>query len=101
MSKAEERAAARDYVMARLAACRGALASAQVQLDDALWMFIAPDEDAKGAGRRDLLESIDAAIGEAARAVQLAQPVLEDIDPKEGEPEPDEDDEDDDEDEDD
>jgi len=94
----EERTAARDFCMARLAACRGALAIATDGLDEALALFIDPEGDAKGKTRSELLEGIDDAIGLAARAVQAAQALFEEIDPKEGEPDPDEDDGDDDDD---
>ncbi len=98
--KQEERTAARDYLLARLAACRGALSSAERSLDIALEMFIDPSEDPKGAERSELLEAVDAAIGDAARAVQAAMPAMVDIDPKEAEPESEDDDEDEEDDED-
>ncbi len=96
--KTDERTAARDFLLARLAACRGALALASSSLDEALVLFVEPSEDPKGADRSELLEAVDAAIGDAARAVQAAMPAMEDIDPKEGEPEVDDDEEEDDED---
>jgi len=84
---AEENTAARDFTMARLAACRGALAAAAACLDDALAMFCATADDSKGKIRSELLEAIDANIGDAARAVQLAQAGWVDVDPAEEEPE--------------
>jgi predicted NBD/HSP70 family sugar kinase len=95
-----ERTAAREFLLARLAACRGALASASSSLDDALILFVETGEDPKGKERSKLLEAVDLAIGEAARAIQLAMPAMGDVDPGEGEPELDLDDEDDDSDED-
>lgn len=95
----EERSAARDFCMARLAACRGALAMATSALDDALAHFASPEDDLKGKERATLLEAIDEQIGEAARAVQLAQTAWEDVNPKEGEPDPEDEDEDEEEDE--
>jgi hypothetical protein len=104
MTKKEaEQSAAREFLLARLAICRGALASAAASLDEALALFVDTDDDAKGKTRADLLEAVDAALGEAARAIQLGMPALADIDPEEGEPdeEDEDDDEEDDEDEDD
>jgi hypothetical protein len=97
----EERSAARDFVMARLAAFRGALAQATGALDDALAHFADPSDDLKGKERGVLLEAVDAQLGEAARAVQLAQAEWENVDPREEEPdEEDEEDEEEEEDED-
>lgn len=96
---AEDRTAARDYVLARLAICRGALASASMAIDEAVLMFLEPSDDKRGEGRSGLLEGIDSAIGDAARAIQAAMPAMEDIDPKEGETDPEDDEEEDDEDE--
>jgi hypothetical protein len=97
VDKADERTAARDFVMARLAACRGALAMATGALDEALIHFVDPSDDLKGKERAALLEAIDVQVGEAARAVQLAQEGWDGVDPKEAEPEPDEDEDEDDE----
>lgn len=88
----EEQTAARDFTMARLAACRGALALAGAALDECLSLFVDPAEDPKGKDRAELLEAVDGHIGEAARGIQLAQVGWDDIDPKEGEPDPEEDD---------
>lgn len=99
MSKAEERSAARDFVMARLAAARGQLSAATGALDDALILFVETDDDRTGKKRAELIEAVDASIAEAARGVQLAMSELDAIDPKETEPEP-EDDEDEEEDDD-
>lgn len=93
MSQAEERSAARDFMMARLAACRVELATAITSVDECLLYFVDPSDDPKAKERRDLLEAIDGAIGSAAAAVQLAQTAWKDIDPKEGEPEAEEEEE--------
>jgi len=95
-----ERTAAREFLLARLAACRGALASASSSLDEALILFVDTGEDPKGKERSKLLEAVDLAIGEAARAIQLAMPAMGDVDPSEGEPEPEDEEDEDEEDED-
>jgi hypothetical protein len=82
----EERSAARDFCMARLAACRGAISLAAGALDEALAHFTDPSDDFKGKERALLLEAIDDQLGEAARAVQLAQGAWSDVDPSEEEP---------------
>lgn len=97
----EEATASREYTLARLAAARGALASAASALDEALVLMVAPDDDKKGEKRSELLEAIDESIGVAASAVQAAQASWEDCDPAEGEPPYDEEDAEDDEEEDD
>lgn len=100
--KEEERTAARDFVMARLAAARAHIGGASDALDELLQLMVDPDEDRKGKRRAELLEAVDAVLGEAATSMQIAQAGWSDCDPAEGEPEPDDDDEeDDDEDEDD
>lgn len=95
--KAEERTAAREYLLARLAICRGALALACNSVDEVLHHFVYPAADIKGKERAELMETADEAIGEAARALQLAQATMEDIDPREGEPDEEDEDADDDE----
>ena len=93
MGSREERSAARDYVMARLAACNSWLDAAKAHVDGALGLFVSPDDDKKGADRSSALEEADECIGLAARAVQSAQSLWDEVDPKEGEPEPEEDEE--------
>lgn len=85
--KEEEATASREYTLARLAAARGALASAASGLDEILVLMVAPDDDKKGDQRSELLEAIDESIGFAAPAVQSAQASWKDCDPEEGEPE--------------
>lgn len=83
MSKSENR----DFVMARLAACRAHMSWGSEQLDMALALFVDPAADEQGELRAEILDGIDDTIGEAARAIQAAQELLGDIDPLEGEPE--------------
>lgn len=78
---------ARDFVMARLAACRANIYMVADALDDCLCHFADPDGDKEGKERAELLEAIDDGLGEAARAVQMAQDMFGDIDTAEGEPE--------------
>lgn len=77
---------ARDFILARLAICRGELAAAMNELDEALALFNSPDLDPNGKKRKEALDTVDASIAEAARAVQFAQSSLGDYDPKETEP---------------
>jgi hypothetical protein len=95
--KEEEATASREYTLARLAAARGALASASTGLDEALILFVTTEDDKKGSKRAALLEAIDEAIGIAAIAIQAAQGSWEGCDPAEGEPVHDDEEEDDDE----
>lgn len=83
---------ARDYVMARLAACRAWLTDALEELDECVGHFVAPEGDLDGGARTAHLEAVDESIGEAARSVQLAQDAIVDIDPEETEPDIPEDD---------
>lgn len=82
----EEATASREYTLARLAAARGALASASSALDETLVLMVSPDDDKKGEKRSELLEAIDESIGIAASAVQEAQSSWAESDPAEGEP---------------
>lgn len=93
----EDRTIARDFVMARLAACRATLALAIDQIDEAIGHFIVPSDDSRGKKRSKLLESVDELIGDSARSVQLAQSMWEDVDPEEEEPDLEEEEDDDDE----
>lgn len=90
-----EASAARDFAMARLAACRSALTAAVNATDEAIAHFCDPSDDHEGEEREELLEFIDEEIGNAATAVQLAQGALEDTNPEEGEADPDDRDDDD------
>jgi hypothetical protein len=85
-TKQDERTAARDFVMARLAACLVNLEAAKALVQDTLGLMVTPEEDDKGKQRAQNLEAIDDAIGLAATSVQSAQGEWEEVDPKEGEP---------------
>ena len=95
-----EASAARDFVMARLLACRVSLTDALANLDHAAALFVDAADDANGKIRKKSLEDVDASCGAAAAAVQLAMAELENIDPEEGEPDAEEEDDESDEDED-
>lgn len=98
--KQAEASAARDFVMARLLAAGASLKTAQAALDDAAALFLDPSGDVSGKERKKLLETLDAACGDAAASTQLAMAELPQIDPQEEDPEPgDEEEEDEDEDE--
>jgi len=92
---------ARDYVMARIGASRAAAQSAIVALDEAMNLFVDPEDDRKGKERRELIDTALEALGASSRALEAAEEELDAIDPEEGEPwddDVDEDDEDEDED---
>ncbi len=92
---AEDKSAARDFVMARLAAARGQLAKATTALDMLCMAMADPEDDAKGKNREMFFEDIDDALGAAAIAMSAASEAWEDVDPEEGEPDLEDDDEDD------
>lgn len=87
MSKDDEISApeARNYVMARVAACLSALDSAMDGAKEILALFVDPADDEKGAERAELISAVDDAIGLAARMIQAAQDLYDDVDPTEGE----------------
>lgn len=93
----------RDFVMARLAAGRTAAHDACRAIDEALGLFLAPDEDNKGKERTECIATALEALGVATRAMEIAEENADEYDPTEGEPgyEEDEDDDDDDEEDDD
>jgi hypothetical protein len=82
---ADEGSRARDFCMARLAACRASITQASEALDEALALFVVPPDDEDDDARPDLLEDIDDALGAAAMAVQAAQARWPDVDPDQGE----------------
>jgi hypothetical protein len=86
MTKAEEKTAARDFVMARLGAARACVGAASTEIDNALGCFVSPEDDKKGEERGGAMESAVDLLGEAVRAVEAAQDMLEDVDFSEGEP---------------
>ncbi len=80
----------RDYIMARLAAARGALTATQEVLDGCILLFIAPDEDKSGADRKEALEELLDMAGDISRSIEMAQEGMEGISKaelREGEPE--------------
>lgn len=85
----------RDYVMARLAAARSAAQSTVEAIDEALAMFVDPEEDSRGKERTELVDAAIEAAGCASRALEDAAEILPDVDFEEGEPWEDEEDEDD------
>ena len=76
----------RDFVMARLAAARAALQLALDGVDEALAMFLDPDEDRAGKERADLISGALECAGTGSRALECADEAMADIDPTEGEP---------------
>jgi len=84
----------RDFVMARLAAGRAAAQSAINAIDDAMNLFVNPEDD-KGGNERiaDIEEALEA-LGVACRAVEAVEESIEDVDMSEGEPWDDEDEDD-------
>jgi hypothetical protein len=91
----------RDFVMARLAAGRTAAQDALHAIDEALGLFLSPDDDKKGKERKECITTALEALGVAARALECAEENADEYDPEEGEPWDVEDDDEDDEDEDD
>lgn len=83
----EERSAARDFVMARLAAARGQVARAADEIDIAMQLFVDVDDDTSGKDRATAIENADSCVADAARALQLAGGEMANIDPREPEPE--------------
>lgn len=80
---------ARDYVMARLAAGRAAAQSAVNAIDEALNLFVNPDEDDDGGERTEMIDEALEALGVASRATEAAEKgmsELENDDIEAGEP---------------
>lgn len=84
--------AARDFVMARLAAGRSAAQSAIGAIDDALAFFVNPDDDKTGKERRDLVETALEDAGVLCRALESAEEQIGEVDYKMCEPWEDDDD---------
>ena len=76
----------RDFVMARLAAARASAEAAIQAIDDAVTLFVNPQDDKKGKERAELVESALEALGCATRAAESAEEVLGQVDPLEIEP---------------
>lgn len=77
---------ARDYVMARLSAARSAAASAIDAIDDAIGIFVEPDDDEDGSERKELVDAALEHIGVATRALETADEILPQVDNAECEP---------------
>lgn len=86
----------RDFVMARLAAAAVSARGAADALDEALAIFVNPDEDDKLKERKELLATALEGLGCATRAAESAEEIIDQVDPEEREPWDDEDEEDDD-----
>lgn len=79
-------ASPRDFVMARIAAGRAAAQSAIEAIDDALNLFVNPDQDRRGKARSELIGEALEALGCACRAVEMAEATLDQADMRECEP---------------
>ncbi len=90
----------RDFVMARMAAARAAAQSAITAIDDALNLFVNPDQDRKGKERTEMVGEALEALGCACRALEMGEAALDQVDMEEPEPWDEDDDEDDEDDED-
>lgn len=77
---------ARDFVMARLAAGRAAAQSAINSIDEAINLFVNPDQDKNGNERTEEIADALEALGVACRALEAAEPELDDVDMTQGEP---------------
>lgn len=91
--KAEAATAAREFSMARLLTVGVLLKNAREIYDEVVANFVDPEEDLSGDARRELLEDLDANLGELAKYVQTVMAELRDVDPREGEPDLDEEEE--------
>ncbi len=83
----------RDFVMARLAAARAAARSAIDAIDDAITLFLEPEDDEDASDRKELVEAALEHVGAATRALESAEEMLPQVDPVECEPWDDEGDE--------
>ena len=83
---AEAASAARDATMARLAAARSCAQATVDAIDEALVLFVDPDEDDDGGERVELIETALEQAGMASRALEAAQTDIKSIDAEECEP---------------
>lgn len=83
---AEPDPAARDFVIARIAVAATEARAATEQLDEALALFSAPEDDTKGADREDAVKEALDLLGRATRALEAAEEKLDSYDPEAGEP---------------
>ncbi len=82
----ELEATPRDFVMARLAAGRAAAQASIEAIDEALNLFVDPDQDKKGKERKELVESALESMGCASRALESAEETIDQADMAEYEP---------------
>lgn len=82
----------RDFVLARLAASRALTQNALDGIDEAIALFIEPDEDEKGESRISAIDSADDYLGRAGVVVQKALEVATEVIADWNEPELDEED---------
>lgn len=68
----------RDFVMARLAACRVSLQAAVELVDETLGYMVDPSDDAKGKKRDEGLDACEEAIGAAGISLREASRVWSD-----------------------
>lgn len=88
----EDGIAARDFVMARLAAARASATNTIAAIDEINALFINPDDDASGKKRREALaDALDEA-GALCRALECAEEEIDEVDMKAPEPWEEEDD---------
>lgn len=88
-------ARARDFVLARSGIAIGQLVAATAALTDAMALYVQPDEDKKGDERKELLGHALEHASAACRALEAAEEVIEDVNPRDVEPWDDEEDDDD------
>lgn len=82
----EEDATSRDFVMARLAAARHSALATIEAIDEAMGLFVNPEDDGDGSERTELVQTALEAAGCTSRALESAEERIEDIDPEECEP---------------
>lgn len=93
MSDAEEATAARNYALGRLAVINMNARVITEMTDEAVVLFVDPEDDQRGKRREELMQAIDEAAGELATATQNAQAAFDVVDPTEGDDDDDDDDE--------
>lgn len=71
---------ARDYVMARTGAAIASLDAAKAALIESLQLYISPEDDKKGAERKELLDGALEAASCACRAMEDIETKIEDVD---------------------
>ncbi len=76
----------RDTVMARLAAARSCAAAVVDAIDEAIALFVEPEEDDDASERLELIETALETAGMASRALEAAKEAMPGVDPEECEP---------------